>query len=106
MESIIVFSHLRWDFVFQRPQHLMTRLARSCQVYFFEEPVYAEGPARLEISEPFQNLHVVRPYTPVSTVGFSDSQLPELRRLLEQLVKTRNIRKSVVWMYTPMALPL
>ena len=27
--SLICFSHLRWDFVFQRPQHLMVRAARS-----------------------------------------------------------------------------
>jgi hypothetical protein len=27
MPTLIVFCHLRWDFVFQRPQHLMTRLA-------------------------------------------------------------------------------
>ena len=37
--SLIVFSHLRWNFVFQRPQHLLTRLAKRYRIYFFEEPV-------------------------------------------------------------------
>ncbi len=36
---LICFSHLRWDFVFQRPQHLMTRFARTMRVIYLEEPV-------------------------------------------------------------------
>jgi len=36
--TLFCFSHLRWDFVFQRPQHLMTRLARRMRVVFWEEP--------------------------------------------------------------------
>ena len=42
---IIVFSHLRWDFVYQRPQHLLGRLANKCRVIFIEEPIFAEGEA-------------------------------------------------------------
>ncbi len=38
--AIIVFSHLRWSFVYQRPQHLLTRMAGRRRVIFFEEPVY------------------------------------------------------------------
>ena len=37
--DLVCFSHLRWDFVFQRPQHLLTRLAKRYRVFFFEEPV-------------------------------------------------------------------
>jgi hypothetical protein len=37
---LICFSHLRWDFVFQRPQHLMSRFARSMEVLVWEEPVF------------------------------------------------------------------
>src|SRR4051812_42912519 len=40
-ETLICFSHLRWDFVFQRPQHLMTRFAASRRVIYWEEPVAA-----------------------------------------------------------------
>ena len=40
---LVCFSHLRWDFVWQRPQQLMTRFARDRRVYFVEEPVYAAG---------------------------------------------------------------
>src|SRR4051794_23655661 len=38
-QTLICFSHLRWDFVFQRPQHLMTRFAKGRRVVFWEEPV-------------------------------------------------------------------
>src|ERR1700712_3608700 len=35
---LLVFSHLRWHFVTQRPQHLLTHAAESRTVYFWEEP--------------------------------------------------------------------
>src|SRR5688572_30004335 len=38
-DTLVCFSHLRWDFVFQRPQHLMTRFARARKVVFWEEPL-------------------------------------------------------------------
>src|SRR6266566_2733876 len=37
--TLICFSHLRWNFVFQRPQHLMCRFAREMSVIFWEEPI-------------------------------------------------------------------
>src|SRR5690349_17663428 len=48
--DLICFSHLRWGFVWQRPQHLMSRFARQRRVYFVEEPEYkdAAGLPRLE----------------------------------------------------------
>jgi len=106
MTPLIVFSHLRWNFVFQRPQHLMTRLARHYRVFFFEEPVFSEGPARLEITEAEPNVFVCRPLTPISEGGFSDEQLPTLQRLLEDLTNSRGLTSPVVWLYTPMALPM
>ena len=49
---LVVFSHLRWSFVFQRPQHLLTRLARRFDVYFVEEPVFREGRAEPSMRAP------------------------------------------------------
>jgi hypothetical protein len=40
MRDLVCLSHLRWDFVFQRPQHLLTRCAGQRRVFFFEEPVF------------------------------------------------------------------
>lgn len=37
--DLICISHLRWDFVWQRPQQLLSRLAHHYRVLFVEEPV-------------------------------------------------------------------
>ncbi len=112
MPHLIVFSHLRWGFVYQRPQHLMSRLASAYQVLFIEEPVLDRtGPARIESrleSPPGGGapVEVLVPYTPVSAPGFDDAQLPTLLPLLEQALAERGVRDYLVWLYTPMALPL
>jgi len=105
MPTLIVFCHLRWDFVFQRPQHLMTRLAEHYQILFVEEPVHSEGPAHLQKTAVAPNITVCRPHTPIlHTHGFHDDQLPTLQGLLADLVPEGE--RPVVWFYTPMALPL
>ena len=47
--ALICLSHLRWDFVYQRPNHLMARAARDRDVYFVEEPLRSDPGPRLEI---------------------------------------------------------
>lgn len=106
MQSMIVFSHLRWDFVFQRPQHLMTRLARTHRVYFLEEPVFDPAEPWMEMTSPAKGVVVCRPHTPIADKGFADLQFPVLRTLLQQLVQEQDIGLPVAWLYTPMALPL
>ncbi|MGI8588288.1 MAG: glycosyltransferase [Chloroflexia bacterium] len=107
MNPIVVFSHLRWDFVYQRPQHLLTRMAQNRRVIFIEEPLYEEGAApHWEQSSPTSNVLVCRPRTSITAGGFADEQMPALQTLLEQLVADEGIDESIVWMYTPMALPL
>ena len=44
MRDLVCFSHLRWAFVHQRPQHLMSRAARDRRVWFLEEPVPGPRP--------------------------------------------------------------
>lgn len=104
MPSIIVFSHLRWDFVFQRPQHLMSRLARHYPIVFVEEPLFFQGESFFKISSPAPNITVYQPHTPIAMPGFHDDQLPQLRKLLRQLVTDYD--DHIAWFYTPMALPL
>jgi UDP-galactopyranose mutase len=106
MQSLVVFSHLRWDFVYQRPQQLMTRLARDHRVFFVEEPVYHSGPAYMEITTPTVGVYVCRPHTSVISPGFHDDQLPLLQELIEELLVEHDIRSPIAWLYTPMALPL
>ena len=102
--TILVLSHLRYDFVFQRPQQLMCRLARRHRVLFVEEPVRRDGPPRLRSWQPTVNVQVLEPQTPLALPGFHDEQLPMLRELLEP--EFARLDRPVLWFYTPMALPL
>ena len=102
---LVVFSHLRWDFVFQRPQHLLTRLARTRPVFFVEEPIHDPGPARWDVRAAAPGLTVWQPHTPCADVGFCDAQYPYLLPLVRQLPKYTGDRFDL-WFYTPMALPL
>jgi protoporphyrinogen oxidase/glycosyltransferase involved in cell wall biosynthesis len=104
MPTIVVFSHLRWDFVFQRPQHLLSRLARHHPVLFVEEPVHDDDGPFMEQSTPAPNITVCRAHTPVSAAGFHDDQIPLLQPLLAGMVPPGEA--PIVWFYTPMALPL
>jgi len=102
--DLLVFSHLRWNFVFQRPQHLMTRFARSRRVYFVEEPVFGEAAfASLDVVGQGDGLKVVTPQLPRD---LSASQArEELERLVSELIFQERITDFVSWYYTPMALP-
>jgi UDP-galactopyranose mutase len=102
--TMIVFCHLRWDFVYQRPQHLLSRLAEHYKILFIEEPVFHDGESFLKSYSAGQNLTVIQPHTPVQAGGFHDDQIPLLKPLLADLVPEGE--DPIVWFYTPMALPL
>jgi hypothetical protein len=82
MESLVVFSHLRWDFVFQRPQHILTRLARQWRVLYVEEPVFEAGDPHAGLRSPANGITVLTPHTPLTTPGFHDDQIPLLSKLV------------------------
>jgi len=107
MRQLLVFSHLRWDFVYQRPQHLLSRLGQRWNVVFFEEPVHdTERAPWLEVSHPCMGVTVLRPHTQVADPGFADAQFPVMRELLQAWLSEHGERDMAVWLYTPMALPL
>ncbi|MCY7316978.1 MAG: glycosyltransferase [Rubrivivax sp.] len=103
---LLVFSHLRWGFVYQRPQHLLSRLARRWQVLFVEEPVLCEGPAWLDAQTRENGITLLVPHTPVSVPGFHDDQVAVLQSLVAGWLQKQRLEVDVTWLYTPMALPL
>jgi ribonuclease BN (tRNA processing enzyme) len=101
--DVICLSHLRWDFVYQRPQHLLSRFARERRVFFFEEPIFSDGQTRLEISPREDNLFVVQPH--ISNFDRETFNVAEIEReLLEKLIADEKINDFVLWFYTPMAM--
>jgi len=101
--DLVCLSHLRWDFVFQRPQHLLSRFARERRVFFVEEPTFGPEPPRLDVSErPDHGVTVVVPRMPE---GISPAEVEALSgRLLHELFGSHRIGAHVLWYYTPMAL--
>jgi glycosyltransferase involved in cell wall biosynthesis len=104
--TLICFSHLRWNFVFQRPQHLMNRFARDMNVIYWEEPVDIDPreTAYLQVREAQDapNVRVVIPHLPQGMPD--DAREAALGRLLDaHLAAIRG--PLIAWYYTPMMLP-
>lgn len=104
--DLVVFSHLRWQFVYQRPQHVLSRMARRRRVLFIEEPVSDPGGPKWEFSPGADNVLVCQPRLPTPSGGFLEGDLPALADLMRELVAEQRLTRYGAWFYTPMALPL
>ncbi len=100
---LVCFSHLRWNFVYQRPQHLLSRFARDYRVYFVEEPVNSESrTAWLDVRTEEGGVRVVVPKLPEGrTVEQTNDTL---RTLLDDFFAAEGVFDPVLWYYTPMSL--
>jgi UDP-galactopyranose mutase len=97
-----VLSHLRWDFVYQRPQHLLTRAARTRRVFYWEEALPTPGEPRLEVMQKLPQLWVVRPYLPNELENDPREEFKSV--LVRQFLAEQSVGNFVVWYYTPWAL--
>ena len=109
---IIVHSHLRWDFVWQRPQQLLSRFAQRSHVLFVEEPIYLDdvGEARLELSRPMERVHRAVPMLPAELRGEYDASIAVIRELLRRQLAADGalgglFARPIQWFYTPMPAP-
>lgn len=101
--DLVCLSHLRWSFVFQRPQHLMSRFARERRVFFVEEPLLDAAAPRLEVARSSQGVWVATPHLPAA---YGEAEANEAQRaLLDALLAEHHVRRYALWYYTPMALP-
>ena len=98
--DLVCLSHLRWNFVFQRPQHLMTAGARDRKVLFFEEPVRADGPPRV-VEEHDGGVTLATPQLPADLPRGAEPAV--LRALLDRQLDRSGISRYILWYYTPMA---
>ena len=104
--AMICFSHLRWDFVFQRPQHLMSRFAREMPVIFWEEPIEigpGETPSlHVRDADSYANIRISVPHLPEGMP--EDERETTLKRLLDGAAASLP-HSLIAWYYTPMMLP-
>lgn len=100
--QLVCFSHLSWKFVYQRPQHLLSRFTKKYAVYYIEEFVYSDETDGYSKSITDGNVTVVVPHLNNSTHGQNESKRLEI--ILKNLFKENSIHSYVFWYYTPMAL--
>lgn len=99
-----MISRLRWGCATQRPQPLMTRLARRFRVLYVEAPVPCDGAPRLETSQAAPGVERLVPHTPIDGVpGFHARQLPTLATLLQRHLREQRIGDALLWLDTPLA---
>jgi UDP-galactopyranose mutase len=102
--DLVCFSHLRWNFVFQRPQHLLSRFAKKMRVFYIEEPMYGKSSNYLHVSNPEENMWII---VPQLINGLSDHEVVSIQQqLLGELFGEHQIDNFIVWYYSPMFLPL
>jgi len=99
--DLVCFSHLRWDFVFQRPNHLLSRAARTYRTTFIEEPVWGASEPYLE-SNRRDGVRIITPHLVAPDPGRTPALL---RRLVDGYLLREGVDRPVLWYYTPMALP-
>ena len=104
---LLCFSHLRWGFVWQRPQHLMTRFSKQFEVTFIEEPEFVpDADAGLRTAHD-GGVTILTPLLAASAGfpwGFNDRTNREIKRLLASRSFGVSSSNDVVWHYTPMSL--
>lgn len=98
--DLLVFSHLRWDSIFQRQQHLLTRYAKYRRVYFIEDALLGiTKEPRLHLKKTAENINIITPYLPkgLTDVGLSDS----MRLILDEFIRAEEFNNFTVLYYTP-----
>ncbi len=112
MRDIVCISHLRWDFVRQRPQHLLSRLAKDHRVLFVEEPIistqltypYLEILSRDGFGNPVTLLRLIYPAQQDGWIGHGDIRTQATyAKLLNPYLRGQGITNPILWLYTPMA---
>ena len=124
---MVVFTHLRWEGVFQRPQHLLSRFARALPVTVVEEPIFRRdvtpgGDIQLATDGKVTVLTPILPLAADNRSGFTEENVSQIALLIEPYLGQRSpletidplgtdvsaweseLRGPIVWYYTPMAL--
>lgn len=105
--GIVVHSHLRWDFVWQRPQQIFSRVAKQNRVLFVEEPSFVDDRSQPTLSITLTGgvLRAV-PLIPRDLAADYDTMVGVIRNLLVRALRqaplARQFQDVIQWFYTPM----
>ena len=84
---LLCMSHLRWQFVLQRPQHLMTRFTERYRVVYWEEPTSHPGGPMLDVVHDAAGVIVATPRIPdgIDPAEQDDVVAGMLRQMIDEL---------------------
>jgi UDP-galactopyranose mutase len=103
--DLVCFCHLRWDFVYQRPQHLLSRFTKEFRVFYVEEPIFHDKEDAYDITLTRENVWVVVPKLQSGECSEMESIVRQ-KSILNRLFAKMEIEKYIFWYYTPMALKI
>lgn len=101
--DLLCFSHLRWNFVYQRPQHLLSRFANHFRVFFIEEPVPNESNS-IVTTMTSENVWVIVPHLQKTLP--EEEKIIVLKQLLDRFLAKMQVKDYICWYYTPMAISM
>jgi len=107
LPDLVCFAHLHWDFVWQRPQHLLSRFAQQGRVFYVEDAFYHDNNSvepHIEIKERQNGVKVVVAHLPERFRQDETASDQAQFELLSQFFAEQSVTKYVFWYYTPMAL--
>ena len=108
LPDLVCFAHLHWDFVWQRPQHLLSRFAQQGRVFYVEEPFFhsPEDPIEphIEVKERQHSLKVLVVHLPDHFRHDEDAADRTQFEILSSYFAEQRIEDYIFWYYTPMAL--
>ncbi len=101
--NLVCFSHLRWHFVYQRPQHLLSRFSEKFNVYYVEEFVFSDEEDGYDAEITTEGIVIIQPHLQ-HTISKKISIHSRMKLLLNQLLLHESINEYIFWYYTPMAI--
>ncbi|HPH18815.1 MAG TPA: glycosyltransferase family 1 protein, partial [Haliscomenobacter sp.] len=101
--QLVCFSHLSWKFVYQRPQHLLSRFTKDYAVYYIEEFIYSTEEDGYSINITNENVTVIVPHL-CNSIKEVRNETKRKEIILKNLFKEHSIQSYIFWYYTPMAL--
>ncbi|MBK9332412.1 MAG: hypothetical protein IPM96_08465 [Ignavibacteria bacterium] len=95
---------MKWDFDFQKPQHLLAKFSSVYRIFYVEEPLFNSSEEKFSLTPAGEGIWVVKLFLK-GDKNDSDDNIRQ-RKLLKTLFVIMNIHRYILWFYTPMALPL
>ncbi|MCR5888621.1 glycosyltransferase family 1 protein [Hymenobacter sp. J193] len=107
LPDLVCFAHLHWDFVWQRPQHLLSRFAQQGRVFYVEEAFFHNDDLiepHIEVKERQNGVKVIVAHLPQRLRGQEDAADEAQADLLTRFFADNSLTEYIFWYYTPMAL--